>query len=635
MVMRRRAAPGILRLGGITHGSGQFFGQSVMNKTTVFRELQDIENLKKFANGDPETFLAYWAERQKTMRKTSPLYAHMQAQVARAEKKVKQNKEDADAVSEYARTNNHQKYLNHILDRLANEEDPAAQAKWAQQADSLRTRIFRASAASGALGGGVSQQDLTDAEQEFRSLASAAKTLVDERGGIASVDEAAPVDLKRLGESARNYNDLLTRIAGDSGAPAKARSDATKRANSTERTPNSIGPNYALTWIKSVADARQISDLGFDEKGNNIFKSTLTSTTDRAARAKLLADRAYAADTLSRGLHLDVNKAALAASAKAIQVEANKAITVVAMETSALPKDASDRMDRVYSAYTAEMRLADATPIDSPTTFKRIVKNASSREELLANLKITEDVQDHLPENSVFLKELLGPNGEEFFKARQEDANAGEPATWDTTTNSWKGSAESIRKAQTITEATSTILQVQGNQYTPYLTKDPSEMTPGDLLDLSTGYSTGQAQLDLAQRQSQMRAMQEHAAQEREDMAVAQPVEGAGVAPIEGSPEETAYNMQQEASKETGMGKRGLQSMMISETDDQADYTSALDGIDSFMTEVDIPELPDWEAPAPNLADMETSFPFSTQPSAGLPPQPTDTYNTIQRGRPF
>ena len=89
----RLRAPAIIRLGGgASYGSGQFFGQTGYSLTATLRSLQDIEALKKFAEGDPETFLAYYETRKKTAK--GQLKTQLDLYANRAKTKIEQQTKD-------------------------------------------------------------------------------------------------------------------------------------------------------------------------------------------------------------------------------------------------------------------------------------------------------------------------------------------------------------------------------------------------------------------------------------------------------------------------------------------------------------------------------------------------------------
>src|SRR6267378_5633646 len=112
----RLRAPGLIRLGsGLTYGSGAYFGQTASDLTSVLRQMQAAESTHALATGKPEEFLAFYSANKGHYSGT--LRAQLDGYAEQATKKIETDKKDAAALASYARTNNHQKYLDYLLSK--------------------------------------------------------------------------------------------------------------------------------------------------------------------------------------------------------------------------------------------------------------------------------------------------------------------------------------------------------------------------------------------------------------------------------------------------------------------------------------------------------------------------------------
>lgn len=620
-VIRLRSAPHLINLGsGVSYGSSGFFGQTANNLTNTLRELQDIENLKKFAEGDPGGYLDYWKTRQRTAK--GPLYDKMALYAEQAKKHLVTQEADSKALTEYARTNNHQKYMSYLLEKLNTETDPSMAAKLASQIDTLRSRVFQAGA-GGSLAGGVSTGELTDARIAYQSAVQKAKSLIDSRGGISQADPSAPMDIKRLKEAADNLKSLNDKIMNDTGAPAKARLDA-----SSENTSGNDATQNVVATIQRMSDIRQLSDGGFDAKGNTAFNTKVTNLTDPAAKAKAYAERAQKAAALANGMQTEDLKKDLVDASGTYQTEAVKNILTVDQVATKMPAEVDAKIQSAYTEYKDMMAKTGNAAYDvGYPTFKKELAATDSPSTFMKNLKIPTKSQK-LPDGSEFI------NADEMATLKEYLA-AGNPAKYDPSTNTWKGDDQKVASAKVAAEAGRIVLGIKDNIYAQYNPRDPSTMTPDIQTDLFYGVNSGRLpttadqQAGLAQQRTgeRSRIPSKDVNQVADTAANAAPAPALGATeakptdalpPATPTPEPTSPDVAAPKSDQLG-----TQSVVPGS---QQDFEQTLAGIDTFLTKKDYPELPDWTPPESSQADMNSSFPYS------LPSGPSPEDVKAQRG---
>lgn len=612
-VIRLRASPHLIRLGGgLTYGSGAFYGQTAHNLTNTLRDLQDIESLRKFAQGEPEIYLAYWKIRQKTAK--GPLKDKMALYADQATKRIESNEADSKALTAYAKTNNHQAYMDYLLGKLDQETDPAQAAKLATQIDTLRSRIFKAGA-GGSLAGGVSSGELANARVAYEDAVQKAYSLINSRGGISQNDPSAPMDIKRLTEITKNLQGLNEKIVADTGAPAKARLDASAEINSGAK-----GTANVVYEVQKASDTRQMSDSGFDAKGNTNFNAKVSATTDPAAKAKLLADRASKASALASGIQTEDLKKDLTDASQTYQTEAAKNIITVNTVVSKMPAEAEAKLFQAWSDYKTDMAKYGQAGSDVPyNTFKTEIKAANDPATLMKNLKMTPQMQQEAPFTEEDLAKL-----QDYF------AN-GDPAQYDSTTGTWTGDPTKTAQARAADEAARTLLSIKGSIYDPYKIKDAGQMSPSERSDLLFGVSRGTA-LDMGVRaqaaQTDLGGGPGTTPREAGAGANAS-TQAAPLPPLNplGSTEEkpTAPPMA-ETAPSGGIGKplNQLTDQKI-EPGSTEDLNSAIGSVDEFLMTKDLAELPDWASADQGQADFNGSFPYSL-PGVSTPDLPQQTH---------
>jgi len=582
--------------------------------------------MRKLADGDPETYLAYWKQRQKTVK--GALKDRMQAFADQSTKKVAENAADAKAVAEYARTNNHQKYMDYLLGKLNNETDPSQAAKLATQIDTLRSRIFRAGA-GGSLAGGVSTGQLADARVAYEQAVQQAYSVINSRGGISKNDPSAAMDITRLQAAASTLQQLDTQIMNDSGAPSKARLDASAEISSGAKATANI-----VYEVQKASDTRQMSDANFDAKGNTAFAAKIAATMSVAGKAKLYAERAAAASSLGAGIQTEDLKKDLADASSAYQTEAVKAILTVDQTATKLPAQAEANVATEYSNYKTMMAQANMADRDiGIAAFKKEIVSDSDANTFMANLKMSPDMQND-PKLAYSQANL------EDLKSLMDSAN---PAKYDPTTHSWTGDNSKVVDARVADAAAQTIFSIPNNIYATYNTKDPGAMSPNDRTDLLYGAQRG-ALPNEQERQAQSSAFRQqsvaHGQSERADVNK-QPAQQTGAAPIEGTPEAAAgmkseamppmVSDQQAPAENAGpKPETAALSAQPIEPGSNEDFNSAVTSVDTFLSTRDVPDLPDWTAPETEQGNFNDSFPYSTPESAPQAPEAPS-----QRGQPF
>lgn len=612
MPTRRRAAPYILKLGGLSHGTGEFFGQTVHNLTTTFRELQDVENLKKFAESDPETFLQYWKERKNTAK--GSIKRHLEEFAIRAEKRVKTMKADSIALVSYVKSNNHQAYLDYLVGRLADEDDPSMISKLGSQINELRTRLHAASSGSGAVGGGVTQDEYVAARDKWATMREHSEHLITDRPLTAKEYD----DLKKAkGE----YEATLRQIMLGSDTTVT-------RANQMFTALNeSRGPNDG--YIDNVAlqsDKRLLSTFKSDGDFEVWIKNRNLLPGEKA---KLYAERA-------RQLVLLAGKAlgqpGLELIGKSI-TEAEVGSTTFASEafkgSQALSPANKQTISDEYATYESELsKLHREQPEQypfgpvSPAEFKRQLDASKSADDFNSRIKFN------------------GYAGPQTYDKLKGASSAFGPATYDAASGTWNGDADAVANAKGAVAAVKAQWDIPGNVYENFkLAGFTSDQSIARIL-------SGEITPDVAAVGAQLRATN--------------PI-GSHVAPVDGSPEQTTnpdpnaptpdqssgtlptdYSHDQRAADlwgavpgriapgtapidtapSNGKGGPGLKSML---TTGNQEYDAAYAAANDWLNSYELPDLPEWKKPDTSpVADSNALFPFEgTPPSSMLAPQPS------------
>jgi hypothetical protein len=578
---RRRAAPYILRLGGLAHGTGQYFGQLVHNKTTELRELQDIENLKKFADGDPETYLEYWKERQKTAK--GKLKSELAAYAARAEKRVKRNAEDAQALASYARTNNHQAYLDHLLKRLDEETDPNLISKLGTQINELRSRVFSSSASSGAIGGGVTQDQFTSARDKWNETRLKYESIVKSRPITA-------MEYDELKGSAKEYETTLKRIIFSADA-TQTRKDAMNTQYLLKDGPN---PDF-IDSLGAKSDAKLLSKF----KNDSDFAASiapLVAAKNYGQIAKMYADRAQALSLLAHQALNTPGAEAIGNWLDDAEKNATKYAAQASQESTKLPASAQEKIDNEYSGYWSD--LTEAKRKDSTLPAPK------SKSDWLRQLKADKTAEQ-------FSQDVGYPYSDATFTAIKKVATTFGPVTYNPAKNSYEGDPAAILNAQAADDAIRTLINTPGSEYEVF--KKAGLTDPMSIRMIRDGALTPQ----IASIQAPLGGYPGETGQT--EVVAPPPTEPAplpqaGVAPIEGSPEQAAADIA--SATPSGGGKPGM--LAVQPTDIEPDtYDAATAGINTFLTQYDYGDLPDFTPPKePPVADFDSLFPFE-----GTPPQ--------------
>jgi hypothetical protein len=559
--------------------------------------LQDVEALRKLSEGDPETYLSYWKQRQTTLSKTNPLYSQLSQYADRARSRIETVSRRTKALADYAKTNNHKAYLDFLIGELQNSTDPNEVAQLATQVNTLRGRVFSHSGGGNEVGGGVSKGDLAQAKVDYLTLRDAARATLSTGGTIGQNKPNAPVDLTRLDAAAKKYGDMLRAIVADTSLSNKVRSDAQDQlyAYGNEGSLEGTGPAYAVQRSKIFSDKNSIAQSGFDSAGTAAFNSEITAAAARGDTrevARLWAKRAADAEVTLQGLQPDGSTAkAFAQVYDQMETKAQQAAAVLLTKSKTIPEGARQRLDKLFGAYLA------AGGTESQGTFNK--KLAAS------------------PDAETFGKAVgLGPKARQqfapVFNSAKEDVKSGAPATWNPLTHSWDGDPDRIADAKVATEVITDVLQLPGNKYAQqYPGLDVTKLSDGDKVDIALG-----------------------------QYAYAPPVpKDFHVAPVEGSPEATAHPdvapVEQPVPASTtatsGRGP-GMQAPLLTQDlggpppspDSNQEFNSAADAADNFLTQFDVPALPEYSPPPTEQADLSEFFPFANAPQprsmrAGVP----------------
>lgn len=601
--VRRRSAPlQIKLLTGAVSGSSAYFGVTANNLTETLRGLQDTESLQKFAEGDPESFLGYWAQRQKTLSKTQPLYGVLSSYAAKATAKLQESKDDANAIASYAQTNDHKAYLDYLLGKLKNTTDPAKIAALSTQINTLRSRVFAANGGGSEIAHGVNRSDLADAKSDFFNLRDAAREILMNGGTLAQSKKSSPVDLERLDAASKRYGDMLKKVVADTSVSASVRNDAYTQLYAVgNKNLEGTGPLKTIQLAKIGSDQNQIAKSGFDSAGTSSFNAEITTAAARGDTrevARLWASRAQGAEVLLQGLQSEDQQGAVADIVSKTEQKAQQAAAVLVAKAKVLPEAAQRRLDSLYGQY---LQMGGQ---ESPGTFAAKLRES--------------------PDAETFGKQVgLSPKARQqfaaVFNAAKADATAGDTPTWNPMSQKWEGDPERVQDAKAAADIIGKIMDLPGNIYTQQFPGiDTTKLSESDKVDIALGrfkyqggYGAGGPQDESARAariQPNGTTVQPTAA-----TALAQP------AVAESSPEPKDVAPTDLATPQDQMTTGGSQGVGVQQPDSNEDFNVAVSGVNKFLREYDIPDLPDFTPPATSEADMTEFFPFANAPDVRSP----------------
>lgn len=615
--IRLRNAPALIRLGaGVSYGSGAFYGQTANTLTASLRELQDIEALSALSNKDPEAFLAYWKTRQKTAK--GAVKAQLEEYANRAQKNLKTQQEDSAAVASYARTNDHQKYLDYLISKLDKTTDPGQLASLTTQINTMRGRVFASSGAGTGIGGGIDAQTLTDDRQEF----------IDARSSIdATKGPLTKGQIDRLAAADKALSKDLHAIADDANVKLSVRKSA-----QTEISSRGLGDGAKVEG-RTVANAKSASDADTLKtfKSDADFAVEMARASTPGARAKLLAERARQASLLVSGMFTpDGVRLAGEQVTKAESDAVNEAQAAIKGTGKLSPTD-DKLLHDMFNQYELDVktqqssnRAAQNPAGPGPVPFTKWV-------ELLKASKSETEFQKATGDTSPF-------DPADFASAKK--ASTDSILGYDAKNHTYTGSPELVDDANKAYDAIHTLYGIPGGPMAGY--GEAGYTGKGDVLNVLNGNTALGAQT--AQETQSM-----HQQQIKDEKAGAQakfgaektpagasptetpaqtpgtqvtPAEGA-VAPVEGSPEASAAAA---ASVPGGGGGKPQAQLAEQPTTNEgfSDFQSAATAADTYLSQYQIPDLPDVKVET-GETDINKLFPFSSDtPSAYAAPQSSD-----------
>lgn len=452
---RRRFAPLNIRLGGAATSSSLFFGVRASELNDTWNVLRDLEAIKKIAEGDPESYLVYWKDRQRTLTGTDPQRALLQGYASQAEAKLKDQKEDGAAIARYARTNDHQGYLEYVLGKLERVTDQTTRAKLISQVDELRQRVFRTSQGSAVVGGGVTAEDLVSARDSWSDAKQSAKDKL--RFGRPLSDK----DISDLFKSGKKLSQLLQRIELDPGLKLSVRQTAR-----TERTSENGPEDYFIVALVQN-DSNLVSQGKFDSDGEQAFARQVAAAASLSEQGKMWADRAVVGDLVLNGLRTDTAKLDMASRIDSAEANAQRAARQLAATSKTLPKEAQETLDQLYFTYRTAQIALDESPV-SVAEFQRAARQAPDIQSFATALKFGGELTD------------------EWFRLARSAATARRGAEFNLLTGELTGDPARVQEARDAIEIVNKMLKNPGSPYE--FAKTPGfELSDVDKLEIAEG----------------------------------------------------------------------------------------------------------------------------------------------------
>lgn len=607
--IRYRTSPLQIRFfGGPNSGrSSTAFGSFVDSLNQTLGNLQDTEAMRKLADGDPETFISYWQQRKRYISKSNPLYALMEDYYQKAQHRLEVNKQDAKALAQYARTNNHQAYLDYLLSKLDTETDPAILSKLGTQINELRSRVYQSGSGSASLGGGVSQQDFVNARDAWDSE-------VNKVNGILADRPLTTDEVNEFKKAKEDYATLLHTIAT---AP-----DTTYTRANTMNTAltATTGPNDK--FVNNVifqSDQKLMANYKTDDQ----FAAQVALMDTPGERAKAYAQRAQQLGLLvskaqsTQGVQL-ITKSLQDAEAKSASF-ANQATT----ESKKLTGPAADYIDSQYANYWSDVTLGhQKNPRNYPTgpisksDWMRQLKNAPDAKTF--NSQVHWNVADDLFQT---LKGAITTQGPDFG-----------PARYDIQTGQWEGDPTAVKNAKDAVDAIQAQWDIPGNQFE--MLKKVGFTDPDSILRYINGDITPETLQAVYQRLSggfmspTNQQLQQGAGadetQNKKEPTEQQPTANS-TAP---GPGPEAPNLPGLTAQDAGAlpvedtapgGPKVNPSVSPEPVDSPQDFENARLTADSFLGSYDLPDLPQFTPPKDKPApDEDVLFPFENG-STSLP----------------
>jgi hypothetical protein len=437
-IIRLRPAPHLISLGGgVSYGSGQFFGQTADNLTNTLNDLQRAEAMHKLAQGDPETFIAYWdAHKDST---TGLLKTQMETYYAQAQKSIKTTKADAAALAEYSRTDNHQKYMDYLITRLDGETDPTVISKLDSQINTLRGRVFAAGSGSAGVGGGYTSADVTAAQKEHDD----AKT--DANASLAANTPLTDSQLARLQTSGDVLNTIVKAVA-----TANPTLHNSSMLASGEAAAGDAGKYQAKSEAVSLG---AIGDRKFalDSKGQSQFEDSIVGkpiSVQIAAWTARVRDMNTTVGTLHSSSSITTVNGLLQVGESKLQDAINASATPTNKGASEDVVAASDAFGTYQSWALGAKNAKQITYVAPSADFRNIILHSTGWVAAAHSLGLVDvDVTDPAAVKAALLAmnfpidAVLGDKVKAAFSGYQS-------ATWDPTTGTFTGDPEAVKSAQ-------------------------------------------------------------------------------------------------------------------------------------------------------------------------------------------
>jgi hypothetical protein len=567
-----------------------------------------VEALHKLSNGDPETFLNFWENHKGDFRGAQK--TQLQSFADMATKRMATEKSDAAAMSNYARTNNHQVMLDYVTKRMETENDPTQQSKLSTMANELRGRIFKGGGGGTSVGGGYTVQDLKDAKDEFyQARIEADKQL---KAGYPLTDGMK----SRIENASDSYSKILD-------ASLKSSTGVPKKTAEAERTLAHEAPSdyTAKSDALVVKGEGQRSGFGLDKAGQSAFERSLvgmptaqkiSAMTNRVADLNDAGDKVHSPGLLAEvhnnlGMTTSKLDVAYAESQNPDKEDKGKA------------KQAQSAIYDQYKVWALAQKKDDSTfKVEDPADFGSIIRVSKSGLEAAKALGMVDDNNNWKKGVPDILGSSLDTGGTGTGADTKKVFSAYEPPRWDATTASFRGDKEDVATVNSTVDSVRARGRVAGDKFYGV------SGTDGELYSVASGHYDPsilkRAGPNASGGSAESRAFQHGTIAGAEGTSPRKPDlyggGGAGLAPASLGAEKAQADIPESvATQDNPNGpKPTLASLTAENVDDH--YSALSDSARSYLSAgADVPDLPAWhpsDDEKDKTPDWESMFPFST-----------------------
>ncbi len=433
----RRIFPVNIRgLGGAGLGSSVLFGSTADNYTQLLHTMRDTEALRKLADGDPETFLAYWDKRKDTMNKSSNEYATLAGYATKAQGILDFQKKE----TEYISSKNWSGYSQLLKDHLAQTTDATERNKLMvriQQVDHLAR-------ASGASGIGA---DIRKGVMDLNTARSKARDELAENHAISQDT------MDQLKLTAQRASDVFTNVETSGGFSAKVQEWAERM-----RSDSKMGSDNIVATIQHEADALKLSEMGLTEAGLGKRLTAIQNAKSDAARATMLAGLGSDLAKAQRGLwtpgsiaqmtdHLAVVQKSLEDDLGRLNQPRNPPALF-----SQLDSDSRRVVDAAYEQYKEDMKKGVMGRLQKPVTPQEFYSSVTNSTDPAALGKAL----GYMSAPGIDLGQTANTINDQFNTASYDVSNSNQ---------TFKGSKTSVANANAIVTAVGALSKISTSKY--------------------------------------------------------------------------------------------------------------------------------------------------------------------------